>query len=38
MLNWYTFGCEIDGPGRRTSEPVPKDITGNAVGAADKRR
>ena len=26
------------GPGRRTREPVPNEITGNAVGAVDSRR
>lgn len=28
----------IDGPGSRTSEPVPKEMTGKAVGAVERRR
>lgn len=37
-MKLYTFGCVIDGPGRRTREPVPKDITGKAVGAPESWR
>lgn len=32
------FGWVIDGPGSRTSEPVPKEMTGKAVGAVARRR
>lgn len=37
-MKLYTFGWVIDGPGRRTREPVPKDITGKAVGAPESWR
>jgi hypothetical protein len=28
----------MDGPGRRTREPVPNEMTGNPVGAVERRR
>lgn len=37
-MKLYTFGCVMDGPGSRTNEPVPKEITGKEVGALDRRR
>lgn len=37
-MKLYTFGWVIEGPGSRTSEPVPKEMTGKAVGAVERRR
>lgn len=37
-MKLYTFGWVIDGPGSRTREPVPKDMTGYAVGAPESWR
>lgn len=37
-MKLYTLGWVMDGPGSRTSEPVPKEITGKEVGAAERRR
>lgn len=37
-MKLYTLGWVMDGPGSRTSEPVPKEITGKAVGAVERRR
>ena len=37
-MKLYTFGWVMEGPGSLTSEPVPNEITGNAVGAVESRR
>ena len=37
VLKLYTFGWVIVGPGRRTSEPVPKEMTGYEEGGAARR-